>query len=109
MPSKQEQAQEETSQQRSTRQRTALNNAYAFVLSDRNTQAFLNFGFEEALDLQIEQIEGEGTQTRPNQLERVKRIVEQVTTAVEQLKAVPDEAFQEANEFEDANTPENTA
>lgn len=109
MPSKQQQAQEESSQARSERQRTALNNAYAVVIADQATQAFLNFGFEEAIDLQIEEIEGEGTELRPNKLTRLDRIEQQVTAAVEQLKAIPDEAFQVADEVEDANTAENTA
>ena len=109
MAGKQQDAQEAESRGRTQRQREALNNAYAFVLSDQATQAFLNFGFEEALDLQIEQIEGVGTDVRPNQLSRVDRIEQQVTTAVEQLKSVSDETFQQASEFEDANTPENVA
>lgn len=109
MGSKQDDALEETVQDRQQRQRSALNNAYAFILADQNTQAFLNFGFEEALDLQIEQIEGESTEIRPNQLTRLDLIEQQVAAAVEQLKAVPNEAFQEANAFEDANTEENTA
>lgn len=104
MPSEQEQAQEETTQKRTERQRTALNNAYAFVISDQATQSFLAFTFEEAMDLQIEEIEGEDTPERPNKLGRVNRVEEQVTAAVEQLKAVPDEYFPKANEEEDVNT-----
>ncbi len=109
MPSQQERALEEKAQARQQRQRQALNNAYATILADQNTQTFLNFGFEEALDLQIEEIEGESTKVRPNALERLDGIEQQVATAVEQLKAVPDEAFQAANEEEDANTEENIA
>jgi hypothetical protein len=106
VPSKKEESLEETLQDRQQRQRTALNNAYAFILADQNTQAFVNFTFEDALDLQIEQIEGPSSDIRPNRLERLDRIEQQVATTVEQLKSLPDENFQEANELEDVNTTE---
>lgn len=104
MSSEQKNALEESVQERTQRQREALNNAYGFVLADQATQAFQGFSFEEALDLQIEEIEGESTDVRPNKLARIDRIEEQMTVAVEQLKDVPDELFQEASEIEDVNT-----
>jgi hypothetical protein len=91
-------------------QRRAINNAYAALISDQNTQTFAAFTFEDALDLQIERIEGNsGGKQRPNLLERTARIEGQLLKAVEQLKKVDPEQFLEPDERGDVNTPENTA
>jgi len=85
-------------------QRRAVNNAYAALEGQKNTQSFASFTFEDAVDLQIERIEGEGTKLRPNELERVDRIEQGLIKAVEQLKEVPPEQFLEADPDRDVNT-----
>lgn len=87
------------------RQRRALNNGLAALVGAQHRQTFQAFTFEEAVDLQIERIEGEGTKLRPNQLSRVDRIENELTKAIEELKKVPPEKFLEANANEDVNTP----
>ena len=104
MPSEKEKNEEQTSQERQLRQRKALNDAFAALIGQQNTQTFQAFTIEDALDEQIEQIEGAGTRIRPNQLARVDRVESGVLEAVEQLKAIPDEAFKKVNEDEDVNT-----
>jgi hypothetical protein len=104
MASEQDENQEADAQARQLRQRTSLNNAYASIAGRQSVGTFLSFTFEEAMDLQIERIEGESTQLRPNLLDRVDRIEQEVISTVDQLKNVPDEAFQEADEDEDVNT-----
>ncbi len=87
------------------RQRRALNAGLAALVGSQNRQTFQAFTFEEAMDLQIERIEGEGTPLRPNQLDRVDRIENELTKAVIELKQVPPEKFLEADPDEDVNTP----
>ncbi len=89
------------------RQRRALNNAYAALIARQNTNTFAAFTFEEAVDLQIERIEGAGTQLRPNLLGRVDRIENELLQTVEELKKLPPDRFLEKSPDEDVNTPEN--
>lgn len=99
---------EETRVQRAhLQQRRALNNAYASLLCDQNIQTFAAFTFEDAVDLQIERIEGDTTgQLRPNLIERVNRIEGELLQAVELLKEVAPEQFLEPSENTDVNTAE---
>jgi len=87
-------------------QRMALNDAYAQLESEKTTQTFNAFTFEEALDNQIEAIEGESTKIRPNELDRVDRIYFNLQNAVEVVKQVPPEQFLTPNEQNDVNTDE---
>ena len=86
------------------RQRRALNNGLAALVGAQHRQTFQAFTFEEAVDLQIERIEGASTTLRPNQLDRVDRIENELTKAIEELKKVPPEQFLEAKPDEDVNT-----
>ena len=103
MVDKREEGQEESVQARNTRLREALANAYTASQAEKSIQSFSAFTFEEALDSQIERIEGAGTQLRPNELDRVDRILSQVREAVKQVKALPPEAFAKPKEGEDVN------
>lgn len=92
-------------QSRNTRLREALSNAYSALLGDQAVKSFSAFTFEEALNNQIERIEGSGTQLRPNLLARVDRIENNMLQAIAQLKSLPPEMFREANQSTDVNTP----
>jgi hypothetical protein len=91
-------------QQFHIRQRRALNNGLAALLGSQANQVFSAFTFEDAVDLQIERIEGAGTQLRPNRLDRVDRIENELIKAVIELKEVPPENFLEADPDNDVNT-----
>ena len=88
------------------KQRRALDNAYGAVLAKQNINSFAAYTFEEAVDQQIERIEGKGTTIRPNLLDRVERIKSQLLQAVDVLKKVPPDHFLERDPAEDVNTDE---
>lgn len=102
--SEKDKGQEESVHELQMRLRRSVGNAYAFVLADQNTQTIASFTLEDALDLQIESIEGGGTQLRPNKLDRLERIKQEIVTAVEQIKELPPEYFQDPDETKDVNT-----
>lgn len=86
--------------------RRSLSHAYAALVGDQTAQSFSAFTLEEALDAQIERIEGKGSAIRPNLLDRVNRVLSETVQAVEQIKQMPPEAFIEADSDKDVNTPE---
>ena len=86
------------------RQRRALDDALGALLGQQASKTFQAFTFEDAVDLQIENIEGTGTARRPNRLDRVDSIEEELLSAVDQLKKVPLEQFLEADPDRDVNT-----
>lgn len=104
MADRREDGQEESVQDRNTRLREVLSNAYAALQAEKTVQSFGAFTFEEAMDAQIERISGKGTQLRPNELDRVSRILNQVRDAVTQVKALPPESFAKPKEGEDVNS-----
>ena len=91
-------------QQFNLNERRALNNAYAALEGQRTVMTFQAFTFEDAVDLQIERIEGKGSRLRPNELERVDRIEQELLKAVAALKEVPPEEFLDADPDRDVNT-----
>ncbi len=96
---------ERASQEQNLTERMALNDAYAALLSQQSIQSFSAFTFEEALDAQIELIEGRGTEKRPNLLTRVDRIEASTLQAIAVLKNTPPEQFIEPSDDQDVNTP----
>lgn len=103
---RQEDGQAESVQARNTRLREALANAHTMLQAERTIQSFSAYTFEEALDAQIERIEGAGTQLRPNELDRVDRILSQVVDSIAQIKTLPPEMFAKPDESEDVNVSE---
>jgi hypothetical protein len=84
--------------------RESLNNAYAAIEGQKSVQSFAAFTFEDALDLQIERIEGADTDARPNELHRIDKIENNVVAAVAKVKAMPPTAFVEPRDDRDVNT-----
>jgi hypothetical protein len=101
-----EKAAEKERQAQAIRERRVLSDAYAALLGQASVQSWLAFTFEEAVDLQIESIEGSSSTKRPNELERVDRIEQSTTSAITQLKNTPPEEFVESDSDEDVNTEE---
>lgn len=102
---RQREALDKETQDRNTRLRRDLSNAYASLQGEQTSKSFSAYTFEEALDAQIERIEGEGTKLRPNLLERVDNIESRVLQAVNQIKEMPPEDFIQKDEEQDVNTP----
>lgn len=88
-------------------QRRAINNAYASLQGQKTAETFAAFTFEEAVDAQIERIEGKDTQNHPNLLNRLERIRGELSQAVAELKDVPPETFLDMNVTNAVNTPSN--
>ena len=82
-------------------QRRAIGNAYAALLGQQNIQTFQAFTFEEAIDAQIERIEGADTTLRPNELKRVAHIEQELLRAAEEIRKLPPEQFLEKDEKHD--------
>jgi len=109
MATQEEKAQKAAVQKRNTLLREAVSDAYASLQAEKSVQSFAAFTFEEALDNQIERIEGKGTQLRPNELVRIDRILNEVVDAVTEIKKLPPESFVKPIEEEDVNSdPEET-
>ena len=98
-----EQAESEL-QQTHIEQRRSLSSAYGSVVGQQSTSSFQAFTFEEAVDLLIETIEGKGTQLRPNLLDRVDQVENNVKKAVEELKKIPPEQILAPDDEKDVNT-----
>lgn len=104
MATKQDDGVDDTGQARNLREREALNNAYAALLGQQTIQSWTAFTLEEAIDAQVESIEGPSTDKRPNQLERVDRIEQECLAAIKALRNTPPEQFREPEPGEDVNT-----
>ena|SRR5215204_844093 len=92
------------SQTKNLMERIALSDGYAAMLGQQSIQSFNAFTFEEALDAQIERIEGKGTDRRPNALVRVDRIEGSLLQAISVLKNTAPEEFIEPSDDQDVNT-----
>jgi len=102
MPTEEELSQEQDNQEVRQRIRRALNNAYAFVRGRESVNSFTAYTFEDALDDQIERIEGSGTVLRPNEKERVERIYKDVLAAAEDVEEYSGPSV---SDEENVNTP----
>lgn len=98
--------QEDKAQEQNLDLRRILSNAYASLEAEKTTNSFNAYTFEEAMDAQIERIEGKGTPIRPNELDRISKIESELVQAVEKIKAMPPEMFNEKDEAQDVNTSE---
>ncbi len=85
--------------------RRVLNQSIGAVLGRQATESFYALTYEELADQQIERIEGNGSSTRPNELERVNKIESDLLSAVEQIRNIPPENFLLADPTRDVNTP----
>lgn len=89
--------------------RRILNNAYAFVQGELNTQSFSAITYEELAAQQNERIEGKGTESRPTELERLDKIKQDMLSIVEAIKASDPNDFLIPNPDKDVNTPPETS
>lgn len=85
--------------------RRVLNQSIGAVQGRQTTESFYAVTYEELADQQIERIEGKGTETRPNELERVNKIESDLLNAVAQVRTIPPENFLLADPSRDVNTP----
>jgi hypothetical protein len=96
-------------QQQNLDLRTALSDAYAAVEGAKTTQSFSAITFEELANAQILRISGPDTQQRPNALNSIQAVLNNLTQAVTKIKALPPENFQEPDATRDVGTPDSTS
>jgi len=101
MPTEEEINQEETAQQTVQRIRWSMNDAYTSILAQARVESFATFTFEEAMDAQIERIEGASTDIRPNELDRVDQVYNRLLASIEDVEEA---TSPEVDEDERANT-----
>lgn len=104
MSKEQDKGTNDTGQGRNVQQREALSNAYAALVGQQSIQGWTAFTLEEAMDAQIERIEGKSTDKRPNELERVDKIEQETIAAIAALRDIPPEKFLEPSPDSDVNT-----
>jgi len=73
--------------------RRILNDAYGFVVGRQATQTFGAVTYEELADQQIDRIIGAGTRLRPNELERIGKMEQDLTNLIQQIRDIPPERF----------------
>lgn len=97
--------QEAESLELNTELRRVINNSVGSVLGRQTSESFFAVTYEELADQQIERISGKGTATRPNELERVNRIEQEMLSLVAQVRNIPPEKFILSDSAQDVNTP----
>lgn len=85
--------------------RRVLGNSYNFVLGQQATQSFSAVTYEELAQDQITRIEGPGTPARPNELERVNNMEQDMLEFLEKVRDIPPDQFLLKDSTTDVNTP----
>lgn len=101
-------AEADRAQEVATEFREKLQDAYAFVEGAKATQSFSALTPEDCFDRFIERVEGKDTPQRPNVLNRLEKVKNEVLATVAKVKAMPPEAFRQAKPDEDVNPPVET-
>jgi hypothetical protein len=79
--------------------REAVSSAYVFIRSRQYTESISNLTYEELIDAAIDRIEGgPGTFLRGTELDQIKKIKDELGTAVETIKKFPPEYWQFASD-----------
>jgi hypothetical protein len=89
--------------------RTILGDAYSFVRGREYNETIANIDYDTLLDAAIDRIEGtEGrTEVRATKLDMIKKIKEEVETAIDTVKALPPESWSlETTKDDNQNTEE---
>jgi hypothetical protein len=97
-------AKDQKGQDMALEMRRIVSNAYGFVQGQAATQAFSALTFEDLMDQQIETIEGDPRNGRPNQLDRIKKTASELRETANKIKAVDPKEFDDHDEEQDTNT-----
>lgn len=98
-------AENDPAQQQSQEYREALQNAYAFIEGQKAAQSFAAMTPEDCYAAFVDRVSGRGTQTRPNALERIERVRQNVLAAIAKVRDIPPDDFREPEPENDVNTP----
>lgn len=84
--------------------RIVLANAYGFVQGQQSVQSFSALTFEQLAAAQVDRLTGKGSPGRPNALQRVQKVVNDLTSMAGQIKATDPSAFLAPDGDKDVNT-----
>lgn len=98
-------AEDEQSQRTAEAYRELLSNAYAFVEGQKLIQTTSALTPEDLYDRFIERISGKDTQSRPNVLNRIEKLKNDMIASIEKIKAINPEDFRQPDAGQDVNTP----
>jgi len=90
---------------RNTEFRRVLGKGYAFILGQQFNQTAAALTYEELARQQIDTIEGTRADQRPNELERIDGLEDELTGVIDKIKSLPPESFIQKSEEDDVNTP----
>ena len=99
-----EPAEADSAQDQATEFRETLQNAFAFIEGQKITQSFAALTPEDCFDAFIERVSGAATTARPNVIDRIAKVKSDVLASIEKIKAMPPDAFREAQPDKDVNT-----
>lgn len=97
-------ADDDPRQKQADEYREVVANAYAYIEGQKSAQSFAALTPEDLMDRFIERIAGKDTQARPNVLNRIAKIKNELTATISKIKALPDDAFRRQNDATDVNT-----
>lgn len=98
-------AENDPAQQQAQEYRGALQSAYAFIEGQKAAQSFAAMTPEDCYAAFVERVSGKGTQARPNALERIERVRQNVLAAIEKVRVIPPDDFRAPDPENDVNTP----
>lgn len=87
--------------------RTIVASAYAAVVGQQQVQTFAAITFEELAAQEIDRLNGKGTNGRPNALQQIQRIANDLQSVATQIMNTDPSAFLIPDTNNDVNTPVN--
>lgn len=85
--------------------RTIVANAYGFVAGQQQVQSFSAITFEELAAQEIDRISGKGSNGRPNAIQRIQRVANDLQSVATQIMNTDPSAFLVPDATQDVNTP----
>lgn len=85
--------------------REALNDAYAAIEGNKSVLSFAALTYDDLLHQQIARISGPDTPSRPNEINRVAKVLANVLSAVAKIQTQKPGAFVNPDPASDVNTP----
>jgi hypothetical protein len=92
---------QDADQAKSDELKRSVASAYAFVVGQETTESFAAVTFEELLTQQINRISEKGTDIRPNVLDRIAKVKNDIITAATTIKNLPSDFFKRHSDLED--------
>lgn len=85
--------------------RTVVARAYSFVAGQQSVQTFSAITFEELAAQQIDRLSGKGSAGRPNAIQAIQRVAQDLQNVAQQIMQTDPSAFLVPDATQDVNTP----